>query len=298
MSLPARRYQGGGLHVSASSLRVLNECGRQFYFQYLRGYKREQISSRMVLGTAVHAALELFYRALMIGDAEPELKEMETVALEKVASEASGRIPIVYDEGEGVAELEAEARRVLQAFIAKPYRPTGKVLGVEVPFGLGLVDELTGEVLHEEVVVGFFDLVVQDADSVVAVVDHKVTAKLAPPKSSELDVQLALYGWAGDQLYGALAPVRLRHHVLVRGKKGVRCEVVDIPRSANDAREAFEGVCAGLELVHVIVQHPRPEQLLGRNRSWRCGGCAYRARCAQPSAPTNVAQLPMAGGMQ
>lgn len=281
MSLPARRYEGGGLHVSASSLRVLNECGRQFYFQYLRGYKREHVSSRMILGTAVHAALEVFYLALMEGTAEPAIVVLEAVALEKIASEANGSIPVAYDDGEGVAELEAEAKRVLQAFMVNPYRPH-KVLGVEVPFGLTLADEESGEVLFEEVVVGFFDLVVLDADGVVAIVDHKATAKLAVPKSSELDVQLSLYGWAGDQLYGAIAPVRLRHHVLVRGKKAVRCEVVDVPRAVNDAREAFEGACAGLELIQVLVEHPRPELLLGRNRSWRCSGCAYRKRCGEP----------------
>lgn len=240
----------------------------------------------MVLGTAVHAALELFYRALMVGGVEPELKAMDAVACEKIVSEASGAIPIVYEDGQQATELKAEATRVLQAFMANPYRPLGKVLGVEVPFGLALVDEVTGEVLHEEVVVGFFDLVVQDADGVVSIVDHKVTARLAVPKSTELDVQLGLYGWAGDQLYGASAPVRLRHHVLVRGKKEVRCEVVDIPRAANDAREAFEGACAGLELIQVLVQHLRPEQLLGRNRSWRCNGCAYRSRCAERVTPT------------
>ena len=55
MSLPARRYRGGGIHVSASSLRVLRECPRQFLLQYLRGYPKEQISDRMVLGSAGHA---------------------------------------------------------------------------------------------------------------------------------------------------------------------------------------------------------------------------------------------------
>lgn len=286
MSLPARRYLGGGLHVSASSLRVLRECPRQFLLQYLQGHRRERLSSRMVLGTAVHAALELFYRALMEGVQEPGVGAMVAIALDKIAAEADGLTPLEFDEGEGVTELKAEAKRVIESFLANPYRPH-KVLGVEVPFGLALTDDKTGEAMFEELVVGFLDLLVEDEDGVVAIVDHKVSARLAVPKSTELDIQLGLYGWAGDKSFGGGTPVRLRHHVLVRSKRGVRCEVVDVPRSANDAREAFEGACAGVELIQVLVEHPRPEVLLGRNRSWRCSGCAYRNRCEKAVTPAS-----------
>ncbi len=94
MSLAARRYLGGGLHVSASSLRVLRECPRQFLLQYLQGHRRERLSSRMVLGTAVHAALERFYRAVMDGVAEPDGEKMVAVALDKIASEVGGPTPL------------------------------------------------------------------------------------------------------------------------------------------------------------------------------------------------------------
>lgn len=273
--------------MSASSLRVLKECPRQFLLQYVQGHKRERISSRMILGTAVHEALELFYKAIMASSREPELEDMIGVAVDKIRQEIGGAVPVEYDEGEGLPEMEAEARRVLTAFNLAPYRPH-KILGVELPFGLALTDEDTGEVMFEELVVGFLDLLVEDEDGTVAIVDHKVSARLAVPKSTEFDVQLGLYGWAGDQLFGGKVPVRLRHHVLVRSKKGVRCEVVDVPRALNDAREAFEGACAGVELIHMLVEHPRPEMALGRNRSWRCSGCGYSKQCSQPILEESV----------
>tara|TARA_R110002096_G_C14660074_1_gene727635 strand:- start:344 stop:1063 length:720 start_codon:yes stop_codon:yes gene_type:complete len=235
----------------------------------------------MVLGTAVHASLELFYRAIMEGGEEPNIDDMVAIAHESIDKAAKGNTPLQYEDGLGRHELDTEACRIIEAFMDSPYRPH-KVLGVEVPFGVAVVDPQSGNALFEELVVGFLDLLVQDEDGSVAIVDHKVTGRLAVPKSTELDIQLSLYGWAGDELFGAGTPVELRHHVLVRGKQAVRIKVVDIPRSPNDAAEAFGSVCAGLELISMIVEHPRPKLLLGRNRSWRCSGCAYQQRCSQP----------------
>jgi hypothetical protein len=232
----------------------------------------------MILGTAVHASLELHYRALMDGESEPGIEELVAAAVWSVRSTVSGPVPVEWEGDEGQAELEVECRRVLEAFVQKPYRPH-KVLGVEVPFELSLKDEQAG-VVYDEKVVGFFDMVVEDGDGGIAIVDHKVTSRLAVPKSTELDTQIGLYAWAGDQLAGK--PVRLRHHVLVRNKKSIRLEVVDIPRSENDAQEAQEGLYSAMEYIHLAVDHPRPELFLGRRRSWRCSGCAYRDRCGQP----------------
>lgn len=278
MNRPVRRYQGGGLHVSASSLRVLMECPRQFFLQYIRGLPREQISGRMILGTAIHSALEVFYTALMVGSSEPGLNQLVGIAVKRLKAEFSGPVLIELKEGEDQKALTAECTRILSAFLEEPYRPH-KVLGVEAPFGIALVDPDTATKLFDEVVVGFFDLVVQEPDGSVAIVDHKVTARMAVPKCTSMDVQLGMYGWAGDQLFGNARPVRLRHHVLVRNKKSIRTDVVDIPRAAGDATEAFEAICSGIELIHVSVGHPRPEALLGRHRSWRCSGCAYKERC-------------------
>ena len=277
MSRPARKYMGGGLHVSASSLRVLQECPRQFFYQYLQGRPRESVSSRMIIGTAIHAALEAFYRALMENREEPGLDELVEVAAASLRQAVAGPFPVAFDDGEDLEAMEAECNRVLTAFLDAPYRPH-KVLGVEEPFGLALRDEDTGELLYDELVVGFFDLVAEDEDGTVAIVDHKVSSRLAVPKSTEQDVQLGLYAWAGDQI--ASGQVRLRHHVLVRGKKAVRAEIVDIPRSPSDSRETHEAICSGLEMIQVAVEHPRPDALLGRRRSWRCGGCGYRAACS------------------
>ena len=266
--------------MSASSLRVLQECPRQFLLQYLRGLPRERVSSRMLLGTAVHAALESWYRALQAGSPPPELVELVETAAGTLQKEMSGPVPVEFGEDETADDLVHEAERVLEAFLAAPYRPA-KVIGVEEGFGLEVRDQ-RGRLLFEELVVGFLDLVVEEEDCGVAIIDHKISSRLAVPKSTELETQLLLYAWVGDQLYGDRGPVRLKHHVLVRGKSGVRVELVDIPRSSHDTEEAFDAICSGLELVQVAVEHPRPEQLLGRHRSWRCGGCGYRERCGSP----------------
>ncbi|MCX5745776.1 MAG: PD-(D/E)XK nuclease family protein, partial [Proteobacteria bacterium] len=136
---------------------------------------------------------------------------------------------------------------------------------------------VTGEQFDfEEAIAGVFDLVVED-DLGVMVVDHKI-GRRRPAVDGGVDLQMAIYATAAEELFPRGTPVRLAHHVLVRNKTPV-VTLREIPRSPNDTAEALEAVASGVELIHVAVGHPNPGRLLGRHRSWRCGGCGYRRRC-------------------
>ena len=277
------------LHVSASSLRTLLECPREFYYRYIRGFPRQDHPARMLLGTAVHKALAEFYACLKNNRPEPNLDTLVCLAGTSIAATVVGDIPIKFDDGEDPTDLVKEAERVLEAFLRDPFRPH-KILGVELRVSLALAHPDTGESPYEEALTAIFDLVIEDEAGVVYVIDHKITARFAPPKSTRFDLQLGLYAFAATELFPSTEPVRLAHHVLVRAKTP-RVEVVDIPRAKNDSAEAIEAAFSGLELIHVAVTHPEPLRLLGRHRSWRCGSCSYRRQCAAPEREMEQVQV-------
>ncbi len=270
-----------GVYVSASSLRLLQDCPRAWSYRYLKGHAAEDVGLGLVLGKACHAALALFYERLRDGLPAATLDEMVAVAVASIDEAGRSSTPIARDDDDET-DLAAEAERMLRAFIlSHPFQPK-RVLGVELPFFLdaGQVARhpITGEQFaFEEGISGVLDLVIEDENGI-AVIDHKI-CKTRPALSGGIDLQLAIYALAAEELFRSDKPVRLFHHLLVRTKTP-RIELREVPRSPHDVAEALEAVASGVELIHVAVGHPRPGRLLGRHRSWRCSGCGYRRRCA------------------
>lgn len=265
------------LHVSAASLRLLESCPRAWSYRYLLGHPAEDTAPNLVLGRAVHAALARWFESHRDGTPEPALEEMQEVAFDVIADAERGSVPILV--GNEDEDLRVETARLLTAFAQQPWRPR-RVVAVEAPFSLALTHHpVTGEAFSfEEQVTGVFDLVVEDEDGALAVVDHK-TGKRMPVAEGGFDLQMAVYAWAAERIYKPGRQVRLYHHVLTRTKT-VKVELRVIPTEVANVTEGVEAVVSGVELIHTAVSHPNPVRLLGRRRSWRCGSCSFRRRCA------------------
>jgi hypothetical protein len=267
-------FSGVPLHISASALRILNECPKQFFFRYMAGVPPSHQPANLVLGKAIHRSLACFYMALKNGEPEPALAQLHGLASIHIAQAVADDVPVRFDEGEGPEELVDEAERLLRAFLVQGYRPA-RVLGVEEEFVLPVFDP-TGELLpFEESLVGAMDLVALTERGEVLVVDHKVRSRSAPSTSSLEDLQMALYAMVARLAFAEGRSVRLAHRELLR-LKSPRVQLVDVGRGEGDEREADEAVQAGLALISAAVDQPL---LLGRRRSWRCRDCGYRRPC-------------------
>lgn len=265
-----------GLYVSASALRLLGDCPRGYGYRYIRGFPAEDVAPALVLGKAVHAALAVWFERLRDDAPEATLDELIAIAVASIDEAKRDAVPIAMNDND--EDLVAEATRLLRAFMANPLRPA-RVVAVELPFQIAVPRHpITGErYALDESIAGVIDLVVEDADGLL-VVDHKV-GKRAPSLDGGIDLQLALYALAADELFLPTKPVRLAHHLLVRTKVP-RIELREVKRTPHDVAEALEAVASGVALIHAAVGHLRPLRLLGRHRSWRCSGCGYRRRCA------------------
>lgn len=267
------------LYVSASALKTLDACGRQYWYHYVQGVPAEDVPARMVLGSAIHKALSIAYHHLRDGEPVPVLNTLVSVAGAAITAAVASTPAVHFDAGSGPGELVEEATRLLTAWAEQGYRPA-RVIAVEVPFNLPLMHPETGEVLpFEEHVVGALDLVVAEDNGTVVVVDHKITSRLDRQKTEQPDLQMSIYAWAAEQMFN-VDKVGLRYQDIVRTKTA-KVEVQEVVRIPHDEAEGIEAVASGLEVLHLALSHPKGKRLMGRRRSWRCKECGWRRHCAE-----------------
>ena len=266
-----------GLHISASALRTLHECPREWWYRYVEGVPREHVPVGIVLGKAVHEALALFYRGLRDGY-DVSLDELVDVATASILRAAEYDPPVLFRDDESAETIADLAARLLAVFVEDGYRPE-RVVAVEVPFGLPVIHPGTGEVMpYEERIVGAIDLIAEDGGQVV-VVDHKTAARTDQERAKRADLQMAVYSIAARDML-RIEQVELRYQNLVKTKIA-KVGLQQIQRTEHDEAEAIDAVASGLELIHVAVAHPEGKRLMGRRRSWRCKECGYRRRCGE-----------------
>jgi putative RecB family exonuclease len=166
-------------------------------------------------------------------------------------------------DGEGI---EAQGEALLKVFYETVYQDPPVVIGVEVPFTLGIPDPTTGEIL-EEALVGALDLVVREEEKHV-VGEHKTAAKKWSKDQIKNDGQLSAYKLVARKL--GLGEVGLRLQVLTKTKKP-KMIVENTDRTDRDEREFLETVVGVLRAIDAQVFYPI--------RSSMCGGCAFQRRC-------------------
>jgi putative RecB family exonuclease len=251
-----------GLHVSVSQIKTYLRCPRQYRFRYVLGAEPEFIPANLVLGSAVHEGLAAYYRSVMATGDSPEQDVCRAAFYGTLVGFRKNKLPI--KDGEGI---EAQGEALLKVFYETVYQDPPVVIGVEVPFALGIPDPTTGEIL-EEALVGALDLLVREEQKHV-VGEHKTAAKKWSKNQIKNDCQLSAYKLVARKL--GLGEVRLRLQLLTKTKKP-KMIVEDTDRTERDEREFLETVVGVLRSIDAGVFYPV--------RTSMCGGCSFQRRCA------------------
>jgi CRISPR/Cas system-associated exonuclease Cas4 (RecB family) len=248
------------LHVSVSQVRAFQLCPAKYKLRYLLGAEPEHKSPNLVLGTAVHEALALYYMTLKAGmEVEPAAVEaMFTDSFVKAAAEGPG---VLLEEGQKLTDIEAVGLGLVRTFLAQVQVPA-EVVAVEAPFYVDVVDPETGEVLQEQLT-GYLDAVVKDADGALVVLEHKTAARAWSQDQLEFDLQVSLY-----QAVTQAAAVRLQ--VLTKTKVP-KMLVHDLQRSDREQVEAVTIVCRVLDAIRAGAFWQSP--------GWACKDCEFRKQC-------------------
>lgn len=247
-------------HVSASQINTFRRCPRAYRYRYVERVPPESRGSALAFGSAIHAALEHFYKTLKNGEREPTAYELGAVFHDAWCSELRGDVPILFGEKEDEDSLLDLGTRMLAVFHEKVERPH-RVIEVEMPFSIELAPGLPR-------LVGVLDLVVLDEDGSFRIVEHKTGARRWTDDKLLYDQQITAYTMTAP--YVGLDQAAVTINLLTKTKKP-DLVVYEPTRTQADIDEFVETATAVLRAVDAGAFWP--------NRDWMCKGCEYAARC-------------------
>ena len=258
-------------HFSYSAMTGFHDCPRKWSYSHLIKAPREFVSSSLLLGGAIHTALEAVH-LMRLSNQPASVDEAVGVFRDHWDMESEGR-EIRFNKGEDRALLHGVAREMIRLYVEECLPQMGQILGIEESVRV----EIPGMSVP---VVGRIDTLVEAPDALL-VVDAKTSkAAFKNEKVPQATSQLALYASALGPLAAQFGkPVRGRLNVFRKLKKP-RIETVDIDLSAAD----LSGVHRRLRDTWTLVRAAHASESYPANPSWMCRQCPYQARCTSDTA--------------
>ena len=249
-------------YVSWSELSTYQSCPLKHHFRYALRLPEPTVSSSLVFGSAIHAALQFHFDALMIGNGATDLDGL--LYAYQAAWQGREEQEVRFGKSETVDTLGRLAERMLTAFQNSDFaKPSGRIIGVE-------------EELRDELIPGYRDLLARvdlivDEGETLVVVDAKTSRSKWSVQQAELNgEQLVLY----SHLVRRLAPekkLRLEYQVISKAKEPtvtrheVHLDEHQLDRNIETARRVMDSMSSG-------PVYPSPSIM-------NCSGCPYQTPC-------------------
>ena len=250
-------------HLSNSSLRTYIDCSLRYRLSRIDHVQPEFRSSNLVLGSAIHLALERYYLAKQEEQnvTEPELVE----SLENyIRGTCLLSPPVHFKQGESEETLVEQGRSLVSTFLKDVPQEESRVIGVEVPFSINIPGV-------DEKIIGALDLLLEDSSGTLTILDHKTAAKTPSVKDVHGSDQLTLYQMAVKASGYQDREIVLGFNTLVKTKTP-KLQIDFTSRTEEDEQRLirkFQEVSRGIEAGIFIPN----------NNSWLCGSCEYQTAC-------------------
>src|SRR5262245_25864237 len=101
-------------YISYSALSTYQQCPLRYYFRYVQELPEETVSASLVFGSAIHAAVELYFQELLAGGGRLSLDALVD-AYQAAWQDRDGEV--VFGSSDDATELAHTARRMLLAFL-------------------------------------------------------------------------------------------------------------------------------------------------------------------------------------
>jgi putative RecB family exonuclease len=260
------------LHISHSQIANYLNCSLRYRFQYVEHRPQERVSIALPFGGAIHAAVEMFYRAIKNTGRVEAVEALhqrfeDCLALDLDSTEA----PVVFKKD--LPDRDAAigmGRAMLNVFHASLNLKGLTVVDVELPLSATLYTE-EGTATDFKLY-GVIDLLLRGTDGELMVVDYKTAAKEMSKATANDDGQMSAYAYllAANRYAPAKGNVRCRFDVL-RKLKEPRLEYVHTLRTPFHRKRFAHVASAVLVGIENRVFLPQP--------SWRCTDCGYTEAC-------------------
>ncbi len=232
-------------HLSHSQIQSFLICPRKWHYEKVEHAPKEQVSSNLIFGVAVHDALAAVNETALTGD------KIDAVgafigAWKATIEEVSAPVHFGKDDADSLIEKG-------KALVAMYQAPNG-IIGVEQPFTVEVDPDLPP-------VEGRIDLIRRDDDGNLTISDLKTSGTKILSDTYAAESQLGLYN---------LAYPAAKHEVIVLGKlKSPTITVQPIQAWNHDLirqqyREVHDAMKYGIRYAH---------------RGWPCEGCSFYNRC-------------------
>ena len=253
-------------HISISAISCYLRCPAAYQHRYVLHTSPSHRAGALAFGSAVHTALALFYSRLMNGQQEPTAEELAAAFSDTWTHQLSGDIPVLLDGKNTPDSTRDQGVVLVKVFHEQAPRPY-KVIGVEEPFSVEVVDPHTGTAFSERLV-GVFDAVVQDADGTLRILEHKTAARRWGRTRLDHDLQVTAYSLAAPLV--GLPDAAITLQVLLKTKQPA-LELYHPTRTDRDRRDLLQVISGVLCAVKVGAFYPV--------RDWPCTSCPYAGPC-------------------
>ncbi len=260
-------------HWSYSALSQYLACPLRFYFQRVRGLPQTTVSSSLVLGSAVHAALAAYHRSVQQDEPTEagKLRQVFADAWRRRESEAR----IAFRDGESPEGLMAQRIALLEAYLEEP--PPQGIIGVEHEM-IAPVRNGRGEYL-ETPLVAVADLITEDNEEL-TIHEYKTSGRAFSVSEAETSLQPTCYVNAAGAAFGH--PATVAYTVLIKTTTP-RVQRLTTARTEEDLGRLGDLIENVERAVQAGIFYPIESPL-------NCSACPYRGPCRDWGRPASVEQ--------
>jgi putative RecB family exonuclease len=260
------------LHISHNQIFNYLNCSLKYKFHYIEGRPMERISIALPFGSAIHSAIEMFYRTLKIKGQREQIsaiiQRFET-CLELDLDNT--KVPIIYKKETPDRKATIEmGRGLLKAFYESNTILPENIVDVELPLSARLYTD-EGKPT-DFLLVGIIDLLLMDENREVVVIDNKTASKPLAQSTADDDNQMTAYAYllASNKYVFPTANVKCRFDVL-RKLKTPTFEQVGTVRTADQRRRFAKIASSVLNAIDAGIYIPQS--------SWMCVDCGFSSPC-------------------
>ena len=260
------------LHISYSQIFTYLACSLKYKFQYVEQQPQERVGIALPVGSAIHLAIEYYYRSLKDKNILEPLKVIQELFADSLNADLDRRdIPIIYKkqtpDKQSVIDM---GKGLLKAFYENIDIIGFEIAGVELPLTARLFSE-EGEPI-DMIVTGIIDLLLKDKQGYVIAVDNKTAKNPYAQATVDDDLQLTSYAYllASNKYVFPTADVYCRFDV-IRKLKTPKFEQHYTIRTAKQRRRFAK--LTGTVLAGIDARIFMP------NKSWLCSDCQFVDAC-------------------
>ena len=258
------------LHISHSQISTYLICPAKYGHQYVYGTPSETKPAALPFGSAMHKAVENYYRITQeTGEVIP-VENLITVFNTCLDTEIEkSDVPWSFKNGDTFETLRNMGADLLKLFHAEA--APQNIFAVELPFTVPVPDLTNGGDLPV-MLAGVMDLVESDQNGVHCVVELKTSAQRYTDAKLEFDTQATTYSYAMSKmgLTTTEKSTLIRYDVLLKTKKPAM-ERYYVTRTTADHRRLIQLINEVLR----AIEH----RIFYRNPGWQCGDCQFKRAC-------------------